>query len=119
MIALITGASSGIGRAMAKNLASKGFNLILVARRQERLEKLKAELKSKYDIKIKIICKDLSVPQNCIDLHDEVQKVGIDILINNAGFGLFGRFDQTDLDTELKMIDINIKFYITTFRTVT
>lgn len=109
MIALITGASSGIGRAMAKNLASKGFNLILVARRQERLEELKAELKSKYDIKIKIICKDLSVPQNCIDLHDEVQKVGIDILINNAGFGLFGRFDQTDLDTELKMIDINIK----------
>lgn len=109
MIALITGASSGIGRAMAKNLASKGFNLILVARRHERLDELKAELKSKYDIRVKVICKDLSVVQNCIDLHDEVKKVNIDILINNAGFGLFGRFDQTDLDTELKMIDINIK----------
>lgn len=109
MIALITGASSGIGRAMAKNFASRGFNLILVARRKERLEELKAQIKQNYDVKVKIICKDLGCVQSCIELHDEVKAVNVDILINNAGFGLYGRFDQTDLDTELNMIDINIK----------
>lgn len=109
MIALITGASSGIGRAMALNFAKRGFNLILVARRIELLEELKKEISEFSDVHIKIICKDLSDVNQCIELHREVQPVKIDVLVNNAGFGLFGKFTETDLQTELNMIDVNIK----------
>ena len=109
MIALITGASSGIGRAMALNFAGRGFNLILVARRKERLLELKQEIARFSDVKVKIICKDLSDVNQCIELHKEVQPIKIDVLVNNAGFGLFGKFTETDLETELNMIDVNIK----------
>ncbi len=109
MIAMITGASSGIGEELAKNLASRGFNLILTARRSERLKKIKEKLTSVFDVKVKIICADLSVISECKRLYEEVKGVRIDMLINNAGFGLFGRFEQTDLDRELEMIDVNIK----------
>ncbi len=105
MKALITGASSGIGQDMARYLASKDIDLILVARRKERLEKLKAELKTK----VKIIILDLSHEDNCYKLYNQVKDDHIDILINNAGFGLFGDFNETDLDKELNMIDINVK----------
>lgn len=109
MIAMITGASSGIGEELAKNLASRGFNLILTARRSERLKEIKEKLTSVFDVKVKIICADLSVISECKLLYEEVKGVRIDMLINNAGFGLFGRFEQTDLDRELEMIDVNIK----------
>ncbi len=109
MIAMVTGASSGIGEELAKNLASRGFNLILVARRGERLKEIKDKLTSIFDVKVKIICADLSVTSECVRLYEEVKGVRIDILINNAGFGLFGRFEETDLDRELEMIDVNIK----------
>lgn len=109
MIALITGASSGIGEELAKNLASKGFNLVLVARRQERLKEIKENINEMFDVKIKLICLDLSKTEACKQLYDEVKGIGIDILINNAGFGLFGKFEDTDLDRELEMIDVNIK----------
>ncbi len=109
MIAMITGASSGIGEELAKNLASRGFNLILTARRSERLKEIKEKLTSVFDVKVKIICADLSVTSECKRLYEEVKGVRIDMLINNAGFGLFGRFEQTDLDRELEMIDVNIK----------
>lgn len=109
MIAMITGASSGIGEELAKNLASRGFNLILTARRSERLKEIKEKLTSVFDVKVKIICADLSVISECKRLYEEVTGVRIDMLINNAGFGLFGRFEQTDLDRELEMIDVNIK----------
>lgn len=109
MIAMITGASSGIGEELAKNLASRGFNLILTARRSERLKEIKEKLTSVFDVKVKIICADLSVISECKRLYEEVKGVRIDMLINNAGFGLFGRFEQTDLDRELEMIDVNIK----------
>ena len=105
MKALITGASSGIGKDMAKYLAQKNIDLILVARRQERLEELKKEL----DVNTKIICLDLSKTDNVYKLYDECKNENIDILINNAGFGLFGEFFETDLDKELEMIDVNIK----------
>lgn len=107
MLALITGASSGMGRDMAKVLALKGYDLILVARRKERLEELKKELK----VNVTIIDLDLSNIDNCYKLYEKVKSKDIDILINNAGFGLFGIFTETDLDTELKMIDLNIKAY--------
>lgn len=102
MKALITGASSGIGRDMAKYLGEKGFDLILVARNRERLEKVKSEIKRN----VEIIIMDLASEENCMELYNQVNDV--DILINNAGFGLFGKFTETSLDTELEMIKTNI-----------
>lgn len=109
MIALITGASSGLGRSFAKILAKRGFDLVLVARRRPRLVELKKELTEKYGIRAKVLCHDLSDPDECRQLVEEVERVSIDILINSAGFGVFGKFTETDLDRELQMIDVNIK----------
>lgn len=109
MIALITGASSGIGRAMALGFAKRGFNLIITARRVERLIELKKEAVEKYGVKVRIFCHDLSEPEECKKLFEEVSRVNIDVVVNSAGFGVFGAFDNTDLDAELKMIDVNIK----------
>lgn len=109
MKVLITGASSGIGRDMAKVLGKKGYDLVLVARDKERLETLAEELNNSYNINVETIPMDLSVKQNCIDLHKRVSNV--DILINNAGFGDCGNFTHTSLDKELKMIDTNIVAY--------
>ncbi len=109
MIALITGASSGLGRAFSKELAKRGFNLVIVARRRQRLMELKKELTEQYGIKVKMLPHDLSDPDECRQLAEEVGGVNIDILINNAGFGVFGKFTETDLDRELEMIDVNIK----------
>lgn len=105
MKALITGASSGIGADMARILSNMGYDLILVARRKDRLEKLKNELKTE----VEIISMDISTTFNCIKLYNKVKKQDIDILINSAGFGVFGSFELTDLDKELDMIDLNIK----------
>ena len=105
MLALITGASSGIGRDMARVLSDKGYDLILVARNQKRLEDLKDGLKTN----IEIIAMDLSFVDNCKKLYEQVKDKNIDILINNAGFGTIGLFRKTDLDKELSMIDLNIK----------
>lgn len=104
MKALITGASSGIGRDMARVLAARGCDLILVARRQERLEQLAEEL----TVHCRIITLDLSKRENCRRLYDLTKDDGVNILINNAGFGLFGPFADTDLDRELEMLDTNI-----------
>ena len=109
MKALITGASSGIGRDMARVLASKGYNLVLVARNEEALKQLADEIKEKEQIEVEMIAMDLSLEENCIELHKCVSDV--DILINNAGFGDCGNFTHTDLNKELKMIDTNIKAY--------
>ena len=105
MKALITGASSGIGRDMARILSNKGYDLILVARNQKELEKLKNELKTN----VEIIPLDLSDPDNCKKLYEQVKDENMDILINNAGFGAIGAFRKIDLDKELNMIDLNIK----------
>lgn len=110
MIALITGASSGIGEALAKNFASLGFNLILVARRKDKLKEIKKQIKIlNPDVKIKILLHDLSDVNECRALYEECKPVKVDVLVNNAGFGLFGRFDETDLDREMNMIDVNCK----------
>lgn len=105
MKALITGASSGIGRDMARVLASKGYELVLVGRNEESLRQLKDEL----DTDVKIVGMDLSVAENCIKLHEE--NPNIDLLINNAGFGDCGVFTRTSLDKELSMINTNITAY--------
>ncbi len=106
MKALITGASSGIGYEMAKYLASKDIDLILVARRKSRLDKMKKEFKN---VDVKVIPLDISIKDNIELLYNSVKNDDVDILINNAGFGLFGDFDETNLDVELNMIDLNIK----------
>lgn len=105
MKALITGASSGIGRDMAKYLSKMGYDLILVARDEKGLQKVAEEIKTKT----MIIAMDLGSVDNCLKLHKMVKKEDIDILINNAGFGTFGKFDDTDLNKELDMINLNIK----------
>lgn len=99
MLALVTGGTSGIGLEIAKNLDKKGYDLVLVSEKSE-IDK------SIFKNNVEIINLDLSKKENCYKLHDMVKDV--DVFINNAGFGLFGAFDKTDLDTELNMIDVNI-----------
>jgi len=105
MKALITGASSGIGKDIALYLSKLGYDLIVVARRKDRLE----ELKKLCATKVEVITLDLSVANNCFKLYELTKKDKIDILVNNSGFGLCGEFNTTDLDRELEMIDLNIK----------
>lgn len=106
MKALITGASSGIGRDMARYLSKKGIDLIAVARDKEALIDLKNELNN---IDVKVIDLDLSIEENCLNLYEQTKNDGVDILINNAGFGVYGEFRETPLEKELKLIDTNIK----------
>lgn len=105
MKALITGASSGIGRDMARYLASMGWDLILVARREDRIKELKKELDN---VDVRCIVTDVGKKSDCFALYETVKGEMIDLLINNAGFGLAGEFVKTDLDTELNMIDVNV-----------
>ena len=107
MKALITGATSGIGKEMAKYLDELGYDLIIVSKDKEKLTKVKKE----FNRKVKAISLDLSVEDNCYKLYNEVKEENIDILINNAGFGDFGEFSKTSLDKELNMINLNIKAY--------
>lgn len=109
MKALITGASSGIGRDMARVLAENAYDLVLVARDEEKLKEIANELKEKNKVSVETISMDLSIEENCKDLHKCVSDV--DILINNAGFGDCGNFTKTDLNKELKMIKTNIVAY--------
>ncbi len=110
MIALVTGASSGIGRELAKNLALRGIHLILVARRTERLLALKEEIRYNCpNVKVKTITADLSKENQCYEVYEKVKQFDIDFLFNNAGFGLYGKFTETDLEDELNMINVNIK----------
>ena len=104
MKALITGGSSGIGRDMAYYLSDLGYDLILVSRDKKELEKVKNKCKTD----ITIYDYDLSVLENVYKIYDNCKNENIDILINNAGFGLFGNFIDTDLETELNMINVNI-----------
>lgn len=107
MLALITGASSGIGRDMARELAKRGYDLALVARNQDGLNKIKSELEKENSlIKIETYAMDLSIKENCYCLYEKVHNP--DVLINNAGFGLFGKFQETDLKKEINMIETNI-----------
>ena len=107
MKVLITGASSGIGKDMARVIAKKADELVLVARNIEKLEEIKKELEK--DTKIEIISKDLSIEENCKEIHNQVQNV--DILINNAGFGDCGNFTKTSLEKDIQMIKTNIIAY--------
>lgn len=102
MRALVTGASSGIGRDIARELSLRGYDVVIVARREDKLIELKKELNTK----VEIICMDISSQENCLELYKRVGK--IDVLINNAGFGVFGNFTETDLYKETQLIHTNI-----------
>lgn len=109
MRAIVTGASSGIGRDMARYLSKLGYDLILVARDEEKLKKLQEELK-KNQKEVEYERVDLANKEACREFHKRVkEKYGtVDMLINNAGFGLFGEFEKTDLDVEVSMIQTNV-----------
>lgn len=105
MKALITGASSGIGREFAYQLSELGYDIIAVARREDRLIELGKEIKTDFSY---FVC-DLSKVEECVALFEKAKDEDIDIIINNAGFGLIGEFAETELSRELEMIDVNCK----------
>nr|WP_298876595.1 SDR family oxidoreductase [uncultured Mogibacterium sp.] len=111
-LACITGASSGIGAEFARQLAAEGYSVILVARREDRLVDLGQELASDYHVECECITADLSDLNECAELIAYLKserEMPLDILINNAGFGAVGRFDQSDVSKDLNMIDVNVR----------
>lgn len=107
--ALITGASSGIGREFARYHAKRGGDLIITARRADALEALKAELEAAHSVKVTVVALDLGAPDGAAQLYAATKDHKIDILINNAGFGGQGAFIDRALDADLAMIDLNVK----------
>jgi uncharacterized protein len=108
--ALITGASEGIGFELTRLFAKDGYDLILAARNKKKMDKMAKDLSVKFGINVKVLPKDLSRPGSAGELYKSVLKVskGIDVLVNNAGFNVFGNFTETDLQTELDMINVNL-----------
>lgn len=108
--ALITGASAGIGAAFAQELAARQTDLILVARSEDKLQNLAHQLQEQYGIQVKVIVQDLTEPSAATQIFNTVQQQGltVDLLINNAGFGLYGDFVDLDRTAQLKMIQLNV-----------
>ena len=109
--ALVTGASSGLGVDFAAQLAEKGCDLVLVARRRQRLDLLADELKSKHGVQVTVIDMDLTTTDAAQKLFEAItldRKLEIDILVNNAGFGLFGRFVDIPLERETAMMQLDV-----------
>ena len=112
--ALITGATSGIGYELAKVFAENNYNLIIVARSIEELEKTSKELSGQYGIEVITIAKDLFNRESPFEVYDEIRDRGIrvDVLVNNAAQGVYGEFVNTDLQRELDIIQLNIAAYV-------
>ncbi len=121
MWALVTGSSSGIGRDAARYLYSLGYSLIIVARDENKLKELKINLEkesrhknestgedNKTKQEILVIAKDLSSKENCLEIYEKTKNIELDLLVNNAGFGVFGEFSKTDLEKEINLINTNI-----------
>ncbi len=104
MKALVTGASSGIGYEISKYLSNMGYDIIAVGRNKKALEELKKDTRTN----VQIICLDLSINDNCFKLYEDIKDENIDVLVNNAGFGMYGNFDTLDIKKELEMINVNI-----------
>lgn len=110
-VALITGASSGIGFELAKIFAQNKHHVVLVARRLDKLEELAQEIKSTYGVEALVIAKDLAENNAAQEVYDELKgkNIRVDYLVNNAGFGEFGFFKELNWEMQSKMIDLNVK----------
>ena len=110
LTALITGASGGIGEEIARLFADDGHNLVLVARSMEKLVLLAGELGLGHNVAARVIVSDLARPEAPQEIFDELQAAGVrvDVLVNNAGFGSYGPFAETDLRRELELLQVNI-----------
>ena len=108
--ALVTGASSGIGLELARALAEHGHDLVLVARREDRLAQLGKELARSNGIQYKVIAADLARPRAAEEVVARLSSLGVavDVLVNNAGFGLFGPLAEASIDAQLEMVQVNI-----------
>lgn len=105
MLAVITGATSGIGKKMSEYLYEKGWNLVLTGRNREVL----ANLEKKYNGKAETIALDMSNENDVYKLYDFCKEKDVDMIVNNAGFGIFGEFEKTDLKKEIELINVNVK----------
>lgn len=106
---LITGASSGIGEAFAKELASQNYDLVIIARRKDRLLELARELKSNYSISVDVIPADISTEKGIEEVEEYIKKAkNLDILINNAGFGTRGNFSDVSPEKSINMINVHV-----------
>lgn len=105
MLAVITGATSGIGKKMSEYLYEKGWNLVLTGRNREVL----ANLEKKYNGKAETIALDMSYENDVYRLYDFCKEKDVDMIVNNAGFGIFGEFEKTDLKKEIELINVNVK----------
>ena len=110
MTVLITGASVGIGRELARVVAENGHDLILVARNREQLEKVAAECQTLGKITARVLPKDLSIPEASQQIFDELTRDGVvvDVLVNNAGFGNYGQFAEIELDADVRLLQVNV-----------
>ena len=108
--ALITGATSGIGLALARRFAKAKYNLVIVSRGEEDLQTVKASLEHEFEIAVRTIQKDLSMPNSAQELYDQINEQGIiiDVLVNNAGYAEYGLFQDIPLLKELEMIELNL-----------
>jgi short-subunit dehydrogenase len=110
LIALVTGASGGIGYELCQQFAKNNYDLILVARDEEKLKKYAEEFKKNHNTKSTIILKDLSSATAADEIYQQLkhEHMTVDVLVNNAGFGSYGKFSETDLKKELSMIQVNV-----------
>lgn len=106
--ALITGASAGIGEGFARRLASDGYDLVLVARREERLRRLADELSERYRAAAAVAVADLALDEGVRSIEELLRNDGVDLLINDAGFGTVGEFARLPLERELEELDLNV-----------
>ena len=106
--ALVTGAASGIGYELAQLLAKDAYQLILVDKDAEKLSEVKSEINHKFKVDVKILVKDLSRPNIAQEIISDIDNKPIDVLINNAGFGLFGSFSETKWERESEMLQVHI-----------
>ena len=105
---LITGASAGIGKELARVIAANGFNLVLVARNESRLHQLAEELRTQHKIEAIVLAKDLAAPSAAAEIFSAVGSQAISVLVNNAGFGSHGDFAHTDLKVQTEMMQVNM-----------